>query len=109
MIPELNDQNRIVLIGDAANASSPQLGQGANTALISAVVLSQFLDPLKYDNLKNIIIADSPEEFSEAALKLYKNSYNKNEIGQNAREHVMKSYDYKKISKKLVSFFDSIQ
>jgi glycosyltransferase involved in cell wall biosynthesis len=64
---------------------------------------------LKYDNLKNIIIADSPEEFSEAALKLYKNSYNKNEIGQNAREQVVKSYDYKKISKKLVSFFDSIQ
>ena len=64
---------------------------------------------LKYENLKNIIIADSPEEFSEAALKLFKNSYNKNKIGQNAREHVVKSYDYKKISKKLVSFFDSIQ
>ena len=64
---------------------------------------------LKYENLKNIIIADSPEEFSEAALKLFKNSYNKNEIGQNSREHVVKSYDYKKISKKLVSFFDSIQ
>jgi 2-polyprenyl-6-methoxyphenol hydroxylase-like FAD-dependent oxidoreductase len=34
---------RVVVIGDAAHATSPQLGQGANLALIDALVLSRCL------------------------------------------------------------------
>ena len=33
--------DRVVVIGDAAHATSPQLGQGANLALIDALVLAQ--------------------------------------------------------------------
>ena len=36
-------RDRLVLIGDAAHATSPQLGQGANQALIDAVVLADAL------------------------------------------------------------------
>jgi salicylate hydroxylase len=35
---------RLVFIGDAARSASPQLGQGANLALIDALVLSRMLD-----------------------------------------------------------------
>jgi 2-polyprenyl-6-methoxyphenol hydroxylase-like FAD-dependent oxidoreductase len=37
-------RGKLVLIGDAAHATSPQLGQGANQALIDAVVLADALD-----------------------------------------------------------------
>ena len=36
-------RDRLVLIGDSAHATSPQLGQGANQALIDAVVLTDAL------------------------------------------------------------------
>jgi 2-polyprenyl-6-methoxyphenol hydroxylase-like FAD-dependent oxidoreductase len=36
-------QHRVVCIGDCAHATSPQLGQGANLALIDALVLSRCL------------------------------------------------------------------
>jgi len=36
-------QGRVVVIGDAAHATSPQLGQGANLALIDALVLARCL------------------------------------------------------------------
>lgn len=37
------NQRRVVVIGDAAHAMSPQLGQGANIALIDAWILAQSL------------------------------------------------------------------
>lgn len=37
-------QNNIVFIGDAAHCTSPQLGQGANLALVDALFLSQCMD-----------------------------------------------------------------
>ena len=38
------DADRLVFIGDAARSASPQLGQGANLALVDALVLSRCLD-----------------------------------------------------------------
>ena len=61
-----------------------------------------------YKNQENILIADTPNEFYNEALKIYSGEKNFNKIGENAREHVLKVYDQNKISKKLVSFFESV-
>ncbi len=37
------DQGRLIFIGDSAHATSPQLGQGANLALLDAAILSDCL------------------------------------------------------------------
>ena len=44
-MPQLYDsETRTVFLGDAAHATSPQLGQGANLALVDAWVLSEVLE-----------------------------------------------------------------
>ncbi|MFZ4805612.1 MAG: FAD-dependent oxidoreductase [Hyphomicrobiaceae bacterium] len=40
-------RRNLVLIGDSAHATSPQLGQGANNGLIDAIVLADLLDHAK--------------------------------------------------------------
>lgn len=49
--------NRLAFIGDAAHCTSPQLGQGANMALIDAMVLDECLS--KYDVLQQALKAYS--------------------------------------------------
>ena len=57
----------------------------------------------KHINEENILIADSPKEFYGQALKINSGKTDYKKIGENAREHVLKTYDQNKISKKLVS------
>jgi len=63
---------------------------------------------IKYKNQENILIADSPKEFCNEALKICSGETNFYKIGENAREHILQTYDQNKISKKLVSFFESV-
>ena len=63
---------------------------------------------IKYKNGENIIIANNPEDFSEKAKKISSKSLDYIQIGCNAREHVTKNYDQQLISKKLISFFETI-
>ena len=63
---------------------------------------------IEFKNGENILIANSPNEFYNEALKIYSGEKNFNKIGENAREHILKTYDQNKISKKLVSFFESV-
>ncbi|MBC3875669.1 FAD-dependent oxidoreductase [Undibacterium flavidum] len=56
-------QQNVVVLGDAAHAMSPQLGQGANMALIDATILAQCLMPTsdfdKRDHLASAAVDNS--------------------------------------------------
>ena len=64
---------------------------------------------LNYNNNENILIANTPSEFADQSLRLTQNVEEISRIGNNARSHVLENYDQKVISKKLISFFNSLQ
>ena len=63
---------------------------------------------INYKNGENIIIANNPEDFSEKAKKISSKELDHRKIGMNAREHVTNNYDQQLISKKLISFFETV-
>ena len=63
---------------------------------------------LNYNNNENILIANTPSEFADQSLRLTQNVEEISRIGNNARSHVLENYDQKIISKKLISFFNSL-
>lgn len=57
-------KQQILLMGDAAHATSPQIGQGMNTALADAAAFDKLLD-LHKDNLNEVLPAFSAERVKE--------------------------------------------
>ena len=80
-------------------------GMAHGKTIISTSIGAEGLD---YKNLENIIIANTKDDFSKVAANFAKNYYDTSKIGQNARNHIIKNYDYKEISKKLILFFESL-
>ena len=79
-------------------------GMAHGKAIISTKIGAEGID---YKNEENILIADSPKDFYNEVLKITTGKTDYKKIGENAREHVIKTYDQSKISKKLVGFFES--
>ena len=80
-------------------------GMAHGKAIISTKIGAEGID---YKNEENILIADSPKDFYNEALKIISGNTDFKKIGENAREHILKTYDQNKISKKLVGFFESV-
>ena len=80
-------------------------GMAHGKAIISTKIGAEGID---YKNEENILIADSPKDFYNEALKIISGKTDLKKIGENAREHILKTYDQNKISKKLVGFFESV-
>ena len=80
-------------------------GMAYGKTIISTSIGAEGLD---YKNLENIIIADTVKDFSRVAANFANNHYDTSTIGRNARNHIVKNYDYNEISKKLILFFESI-
>ena len=57
---------------------------------------------------KNILIADTPEEFANAICKCLENPEYCNEIGENAKELIESEYSNDQISRKMISFFEEM-
>ena len=80
-------------------------GMAHGKAIISTKIGAEGID---YKNEENILLADSPKDFYNEALKIISGKTDYKKIGENAREHILKTYDQNKISKKLVGFFESV-
>lgn len=63
---------------------------------------------INYLNNENILIADTPEEFSQIIKKLIVDPQEVKRIGRNARNLVENEYDNSKIIKELIDFYKTI-
>jgi 2-polyprenyl-6-methoxyphenol hydroxylase-like FAD-dependent oxidoreductase len=61
-------QGRIVFIGDAAHAMSPQLGQGANMALLDAAALGAAFDGVDADDVASALARYAHERASHVGV-----------------------------------------
>ena len=80
-------------------------GMAYGKAIISTQIGAEGIN---YKNGENIIIANNPEDFSEKVKRISSKELDYIKIGKKAREHVTNNYDQQIISKKLISFFESI-
>ena len=80
-------------------------GMALGKAIISTSLGAEGID---YKKDENLMIANSVEEFCENAKKISSGNLNQKKIGINARKLVEKNHNQKKISKKLVSFLESV-
>lgn len=62
-----------------------------------------------YENGKNIVIADSPEDFSNAIMKCLSDINFSNLIGKNAQKLAVDKYDIRVVGSGVIEFFKSIE
>ena len=63
---------------------------------------------IHYTDGKNILIANTAEEFLKAITQLYKNPAKSKEIGENASKLIFEKHNNEKITQTLISFYREI-
>ena len=63
---------------------------------------------INYSNNKNIVIANTPQEMTEAIVYYLNNEQKQLEVGKQARKLMERNYDNKNIVTNLLSFFKMI-
>lgn len=91
-------------------------GSGMRIKIIEGMALGKVIisttigaEGIQVTNNKNILIADSPEEFAEAIIKCTSSEDFCNEIGLNAQKLILEKYSNSNLSNQLISFFNLIQ
>jgi sugar transferase (PEP-CTERM/EpsH1 system associated) len=75
-------------------------------ALGAAVIVSaQSASSLQAEANKDLLIAQSAEEFAQHVLHLFNDERFRKSLGENARTYVERSHDWSVITKRLVSFY----
>ncbi len=77
----------------------------AGQAIVSTTMGSEGID---IEDGKHILIADSPQEFARAVLKLFENPELQSELGNNAREFVLNNYTIESAGKTLSAVYENI-
>lgn len=116
----------VINLGEVENAASfiaskpimivPLLsGSGIRIKIIEGMLASRTIisttigaEGILYHNNKDIIIADSPQEFVTAIGKVISNAELCSQIGIAAHETILKHYDNKVIIDRLLSFYQSL-
>jgi len=69
---------------------------------------SQGAEGLHYENKKNILIADTPEEFYYAIIKCYQSFELRKLLGENARVLACSEYDMGKVGERVFNFYKKL-
>jgi glycosyltransferase involved in cell wall biosynthesis len=64
---------------------------------------------IPYSSGKDILIADSGEDFTKAIIDLLTNDEKKQSLQSAARKLAEQTFDYKSIAKRLISFYEEIK
>lgn len=120
-------QNNITTIGPVASAKEFYLskkimivpvlsGSGMRIKIIEGMALGKVIvsttigaEGIHCTNGKNILIADTPDEFAKAIVTCLNDTDYCEKIGTNAQELIKNEYSNEKISEKMISFFHDIQ
>jgi len=86
-------------------------GSGLRVKIIEAMALKKSIiststgaEGIPYTDYKNIIIANTEDEFVKGVKYLIQNKNNQEEIGKNAFHLAVKQYDYEKIAHNVLNF-----
>jgi len=89
-------------------------GSGVRIKIIEGMALGKTIisttigaEGIICENKKNILIANSPEEFFESVKYLMENKNEITRIGENARKNIEENYCIDKTTNKLIGFYES--
>jgi glycosyltransferase involved in cell wall biosynthesis len=120
------NQHNVEVVGEVPDAKdfvlskticiAPLLsGSGIRIKIIESMALGRAVisttvgaEGINYQPGRDILIADSPEDFASAVLELYQNPEKCSAIGKQARDLILKEHDTKKIIHRLVAFYREI-
>ncbi|HKR04090.1 MAG TPA: glycosyltransferase family 4 protein [Bacteroidia bacterium] len=80
-------------------------GMASGKAIVSTTIGAEGIN---YTNNKNILIADTPDDFVAAIIKFKKDKEYCKSTGENARKLVENEYDNKVIGKELLNFYKKL-
>lgn len=90
-------------------------GSGIRVKIVEGMAMSkpiistsQGAEGLHYENRKNILIADTPEEFYNAIIECYQSLELRKSLGNNARKLALEYYDMNKVGEKVLEFYQSL-
>ena len=90
-------------------------GSGIRIKIIESMTLGKAVistkvgaEGIHYTNGKNILIADTAEDFYKAVKTLFENPSQSKEIGENARQLILEKHNNEKIIQTLISFYREI-
>ena len=91
-------------------------GSGIRIKILEAMALGKTIistsigaSGINYSDKKNILIADTPEQFANQIIWCFENPFESRKIGENAKDNILENYNTKKIAENLSSFLNKIQ
>ena len=91
-------------------------GSGMRIKIIEGMALGKIIisttigaEGINCTSGKNILIADTPQDFADAICTCLNDSDYCDKIGNNARELIASEYSNDQISRKMISFFEDLK